>query len=46
MSAYDVRRVDLPVGEPACVDDPDRGPNADVTYDCDITPTQVFRAVW
>ncbi len=46
MSAYDVRFVDLPVGEQACFDDPAWGPNPDATYDCDFTPTRVFKASW
>ncbi len=46
MSAYDVRFVDLPVGEQACFDDPGWGPNPDATYDCDFTPTRVFKASW
>ncbi len=46
MSAYDVQFVDLPVGEPACFDDPSWGPNPDATFDCDFTPTRVFKASW
>lgn len=46
MSAYDVKFVELPVGEPACFDDPSWGPNPDATYDCDFTPTRVFKAAW
>jgi len=46
MSAYDVKFVDLPVGEQACFDDPAWGPNPDATYDCGFAPTRVFKAAW
>ncbi|GMG81704.1 ABC transporter substrate-binding protein [Paralimibaculum aggregatum] len=46
MSAYDVRFVELPVGEPACYEDPAWGPNPDATFDCDFIPTRIFKAGW
>nr|WP_238987497.1 ABC transporter substrate-binding protein [Roseovarius dicentrarchi] len=46
MSAYDVKFVELPEGEQACFDDPSWGPNPNATYDCDFTPTRVFKAAW
>ncbi|HEY9039357.1 MAG TPA: ABC transporter substrate-binding protein [Roseovarius sp.] len=46
MSAYDVRFVDLPVGEQACFDDPAWGSNPDATHDCDFAPSRVFKASW
>ncbi len=46
MSAYDVKFVDLPVGEEACFEDPSWGSNPDATHDCDFAPTRVFKAAW
>ncbi len=46
MSAYDVKFIDLPVGEDACFDDPSWGPNPNATSDCDFAPTWVFKATW
>ncbi|MFY0693361.1 MAG: ABC transporter substrate-binding protein [Paracoccaceae bacterium] len=46
MSAYDVKFVDLPVGEAACFEDPAWGPNPNAVNDCDFTPTRIFKAGW
>jgi len=46
MSAYDVKFVDLPVGEAACFEDPAWGPNPNAVNDCDFSPTRVFKAGW
>ncbi|MCY4242405.1 MAG: ABC transporter substrate-binding protein [Rhodobacter sp.] len=46
MSAYDVRFVDLPVGEDACFEDPAWGPNPDAVNDCDFAPSRIFKAAW
>ncbi|QIE44313.1 ABC transporter substrate-binding protein [Pseudohalocynthiibacter aestuariivivens] len=46
MSAYDVQFVDLPVGEPACFEDPAWGPNPNAVNDCDFAPTRIFKATW
>ncbi|NNK79734.1 MAG: ABC transporter substrate-binding protein [Litoreibacter sp.] len=46
MSAYDVKFVDLPVGEAACFEDPAWGPNPNAVNDCDFTPTRIFKASW
>ncbi len=46
MSAYDVRFVDLPIGEDACFEDPSWGPNPDAVNDCDFAPSRIFKAGW
>lgn len=46
MSAYNVKFVELPKGEPACYDDPAWGPNPNATSDCDFIPTRIFKAGW
>ena len=46
MSAYDVKFVELPVGEPACYEDASWGPNPNATSDCDFIPTRIFKAGW
>ncbi len=46
MSAYDVKFVDLPVGEEACFNDPAWGPNPDAVNDCDFAPSRIFKASW
>ncbi|MGB3146295.1 MAG: ABC transporter substrate-binding protein [Paracoccaceae bacterium] len=46
MSAYDMQWVALPVGEPACYDDPAWGTNPDSINDCDFLPTRIFKASW
>ncbi len=46
MSAYDVKFVDLPVGEAACFDDPAWGPNPNAVNDCDFAPSRIFKAAW
>jgi len=46
MSAYDVRFVDVPVGEAACFEDASWGPNPDAINDCGFAPTRVFKATW
>jgi glycine betaine/proline transport system substrate-binding protein len=46
MSAYNVKFVELPKGEPACYDDPSWGPNPNATSDCDFIPTRIFKAGW
>ncbi|MCD9146322.1 ABC transporter substrate-binding protein [Pseudophaeobacter flagellatus] len=46
MSAYDVKFVDLPVGEEACFTDPAWGPNPDAVNDCDFAPSRIFKAAW
>lgn len=46
MSAYDVKFVDLPVGNEACFTDPAWGPNPNAVNDCDFAPSRVFKAAW
>ena len=46
MSAYDVKFVDLPVGEEACFTDPAWGPNPNAVNDCDFAPSRIFKAGW
>lgn len=46
MSAYDVKFVDLPVGNEACFTDPAWGPNPDAVNDCDFAPSRIFKATW
>ena len=46
MSAYDVRFVDLPVGNEACFNDPAWGPNPNAVNDCDFAPSRIFKAGW
>ncbi|MEM0923807.1 MAG: ABC transporter substrate-binding protein [Pseudomonadota bacterium] len=46
MAQYDVQFVDLPVGEPACYDDPAWGSNPNAVNDCDFVPTRVFKTAW
>lgn len=46
MSAYDVKFVDLPPGEPACFEDPAWGPNPNAVNDCDFAPSRIFKAGW
>ena len=46
MSAYDVQWVDLPVGEPACYEDPAWGTNPNAVNDCDFIPTRIFKTGW
>lgn len=46
MSAYDVRFVDLPVGNEECFNDPAWGSNPNATHDCDFAPSRIFKAAW
>ncbi|MHA6263864.1 ABC transporter substrate-binding protein [Arenibacterium sp. CAU 1754] len=46
MSAYDVKFVDLPVGNEACFTDPAWGPNPNAVNDCDFAPSRIFKAGW
>ncbi|WP_371226282.1 ABC transporter substrate-binding protein [Roseovarius sp. 2305UL8-3] len=46
MSAYDVKFVDLPVGNEECFTDPAWGTNPDATHDCDFAPTRIFKGAW
>lgn len=46
MSAYDVKFVDLPVGNEACFTDPAWGPNPDAINDCDFAPSRIFKGAW
>jgi glycine betaine/proline transport system substrate-binding protein len=46
MSAYDVKFVELPVGNEACFTDPAWGPNPNAVNDCDFAPTRIFKAGW
>ncbi len=46
MSAYDVKFVDLPVGNEACFNDPAWGPNPNAVNDCDFAPSRIFKASW
>lgn len=46
MSAYDVKFVDLPVGNEECFTDPAWGPNPNAVNDCDFAPSRIFKAAW
>ncbi len=46
MSAYDVKFVDLPVGNEKCFTDPAWGTNKDATHDCDFAPSRIFKTAW
>lgn len=46
MSAYDVKFVDLPVGNEACFKEPAWGPNPNAVNDCDFAPSRIFKAAW
>ena len=46
MSAYDVKFVDVPVGNDECFTDASWGPNPDATMDCGFSPTRIFKAAW
>jgi glycine betaine/proline transport system substrate-binding protein len=46
MSAYDVKFVDLPVGNEECFTDPAWGPNPNAVNDCDFAPSRIFKAGW
>lgn len=46
MSAYDVKFVDLPVGNDACFTDPAWGPNPNAVNDCDFAPSRIFKGGW
>ena len=46
MSAYDVKFVDLPVGNDVCFNDPAWGTNPNATHDCDFAPSRIFKAGW
>lgn len=46
MSAYDVKFVDLPVGNDDCFNDPAWGPNPNAVNDCDFAPSRIFKAGW
>ena len=46
MSTYDVKFVDLPVGNEDCFNDASWGTNPDATHDCDFAPTRIFKATW
>ena len=46
MSAYDVKFVDLPVGNEECFNDPSWGPNPIAVNDCDFAPSRIFKAAW
>lgn len=46
MSAYDVKFVDLPVGNEDCFSDPAWGSNPNATHDCDFAPSRIFKAAW
>jgi glycine betaine/proline transport system substrate-binding protein len=46
MSAYDVKFVDVPVGNEECFTDASWGPNPDATMDCGFSPTRIFKAAW
>ncbi len=46
MSAYDVKFVDLPVGNEDCFNDPAWGSNPNATHDCDFAASRVFKAGW
>ena len=46
MSAYDVKFVDLPVGNEECFNDASWGSNPNATHDCDFAPSRIFKAGW
>ena len=46
MSAYDVKFVDLPVGNDDCFNDASWGSNPNATHDCDFAPSRIFKAGW
>ena len=46
MSAYDVKFVDLPVGNEDCFNDASWGSNPNATHDCDFAPSRIFKAGW
>ena len=46
MSAYDVKFVDVPVGNEECFTDASWGPNPNATMDCGFSPTRIFKAAW
>ncbi|MEQ9258625.1 MAG: ABC transporter substrate-binding protein [Roseovarius sp.] len=43
---YDLRQVELPAFEQACIDDAAWGPNSEATYDCDWKPDTVTKMAW
>ena len=43
---YNLEFVNLPKGTPECYSDPAYGPNPDVTGDCDLLPSAIFKAAW
>ncbi|MCG6901577.1 MAG: ABC transporter substrate-binding protein [Rhodobacter sp.] len=46
MSAYDVKFVELPVGNEECFTDPAWGPNPNAVNDCDFAPSRIFKGGW
>jgi len=46
MSAYDVKFVELPVGNEECFTDPAWGTNPNAVNDCDFAPSRIFKASW
>ncbi len=46
MSAYDVKFVELPVGNEECFTDPAWGSNPNAVNDCDFAPSRIFKAGW
>ena len=46
MSAYDVKFVDLPIGNDDCFNDASWGSNPNATHDCDFSATRIFKAGW
>lgn len=46
MSAYDVKFVDLPIGNDECFNDASWGSNPNATHDCDFSATRIFKAGW
>lgn len=46
MSAYDVKFVELPVGNDECFNDPAWGTNPNAVNDCDFAPSRIFKAGW
>lgn len=43
---YELQFVELPKGTPECYSDPAYGPNPDVTGDCDLLPSAIFKTAW
>jgi len=43
---YELEFVELPKGTPECYSDPAYGPNPDVTGDCDLLPSAIFKTAW